>query len=374
MTNIFDYLKWRGDLSLKQAEFNEVDSLILCELSYINFEGIVSSKLSETITIEEAGKQFRQMDKSDERFITGFLIPNQIIDLLEAVSESIRFKDMLLCGYVNRVDLEEEKQFSAVTVRLDEQNIFVAYRGTDDTIVGWKEDFNMVFATPVPAQLEAVNYLKFVGENTQRDLLVGGHSKGGNLAVYASAYVEKSIQQRIINVYNFDGPGFNEDIILSEGFKDIWERVFTFVPQSSIIGMLLEHEEEYIVVNSEQIGIFQHDPFSWEVMGGRLVYTNEVDKYSKFVDKTLKDWISSMDEKQKELFIDTFYELLEATQSKTLTDLSNNTLHKMGIMFKNFKHIDESNKKAMLKTFKLLFKSIKENLMISKDNEQAAIN
>jgi len=374
MTNIFDYLKWRGDLSLKQAEFNEVDSLILCELSYINFEGIVSSKLSETITIEEAGKQFRQMDKSDERFITGFLIPNQIIDLLEAVSESIRFKDMLLCGYVNRVDLEEEKQFSAVTVRLDEQNIFVAYRGTDDTIVGWKEDFNMVFATPVPAQLEAVNYLKFVGENTQRDLLVGGHSKGGNLAVYASAYVEKSIQQRIINVYNFDGPGFNEDIILSEGFKDIWERVFTFVPQSSIIGMLLEHEEEYIVVNSEQIGIFQHDPFSWEVMGGRLVYTNEVDKYSKFVDKTLKDWISSMDEKQKELFIDTLYELLEATQSKTLTDFSNNTLHKMGIMFKNFKHIDESNKKAMLKTFKLLFKSIKENLMISKDNEQTAIN
>ena len=373
MTNIFDYLKWRGDLTLKQAEFNEVDSLILCELSYINFEGIVSSKLSETITIEEAGRKFRQMDKSDERFITGFLIPNQIIDLLEAVSESVRFKDMLLCGYVNRVDLEQEKQFSAVTVRLDEQNIFVAYRGTDDTIVGWKEDFNMVFATPVPAQLEAVNYLKFVGENTQRDLLVGGHSKGGNLAVYASAYVEKSIQDRIINVYNFDGPGFNEDIILSEGFKDIWERVFTFVPQSSIIGMLLEHEEEYIVVNSKQIGIFQHDPFSWEVMGSRLVYTNEVDKYSKFVDRTLKDWISSMDEQQKELFIDTLYELLEATQSKTLTDLSNNTLHKMGIMFKNFKHIDESNKRAMLKTFQLLFKSIKENLMVSKDKQQQVI-
>ncbi len=369
MTNLFDYLKWRGDLTLKQSKFNEVDSLILCELSYINFENIVSPRLSKTITIAEAGKKFKHMDKSDERFITGFLIPNQIIELLEVISESPRFKDMLLCGYVNRVDLEEEKQFSAITIRLDEQNIFVAYRGTDDTLIGWKEDFNMAFATPVPAQLEAVNYLQFVGKNTERNLIIGGHSKGGNLSVYASAYVEKNIQDRIINVYNFDGPGFNEDIILSEGFKSIRDRVFTIVPQSSIIGMLLEHEEEYIVINSEQIGIFQHDPFSWEVIGKNLVYINEVDKYSKFVDKTLKDWISSMDEQQKELFIDTLYELLEATQSKTLTDLSNNTLHKMGIIFKNFKHIDEQNKKAMFKTFQLLLKSIKENLGFAKRKE-----
>mgnify|MGYP000780721467 FL=1 len=255
MANIFDYIDWRGDLDLTQDPFNEVDSLILSTVSYIDFELIETDLKTEKATIREAGEQFNRLH-ADEKIKAGRLVPDSIFRLLDVMSRTPRFRDMILSDYVNQIDEEEEKQFSAITINLGDGSYYIAYRGTDDTIVGWKEDFNMSFKAPVPSQLQALDYLEMIAKKKRGKFRIGGHSKGGNIAVYAAAFTGSEIQKRIMQVHNFDGPGFTKDIIDQMSQGEISERIRTIVPQSSVIGMLLEHEESYEVVASTQLGIF----------------------------------------------------------------------------------------------------------------------
>ena len=306
MANLFDYLIWRGDLTLSQSPFNDVDSLILSTLSYVFFENIVPENMVETISVKEASAAFlsrpreewKIRDADDERLLT-------------ELPGSRRFSEIQLCGYVNKLDFASEKQFSAVTMLLEDDTVFVAYRGTDHSLVGWKEDFNMSFMDEVPSQQEAAEYLKKVALRFPRKKLrVGGHSKGGNLAVYAAAMMPQSIQMDILSVYNHDGPGFRDGMLQKAGYQMILPKVETFVPQSSVIGMLLEHEEEYTVVESTESGFMQHDPYSWSVLGADFVQLEKLTDHSRFLDQTVKLWLDGLDEKQRECFVDTIYEVV----------------------------------------------------------------
>ena len=241
MANILDYLDWRGDLQISERGFNEVDNLLLAELCYLDFGGIVPPGFDAPVPLQEA---MRRYDVLREHESMGVLVPDQIPELGRRMAASARFSGLLLCGYENKIDDETQTQFSALTLLLPDGTAYVAFRGTDDTIVGWKEDFNLAFLPVVPAQRMAVQYLQAAAAAfSERPLRVGGHSKGGNLAVYSAVFCSEAVQNQLMQVYNNDGPGFRTSLLPLPEHKRVAGRIVTIIPESSVVGILLEHEE-----------------------------------------------------------------------------------------------------------------------------------
>ena len=327
MANVCDYIKWRGDLNLKKDEFNEIDGLILSRLSYFPLEQLLEK--NEEITIEEFGKRFENADKTSLRIL--WEDDKKLIPLL---SESERFGKMIVTNIVNKFNKEEERQFFAVTVLMPDNTLFVSYRGTDDTLVGWKEDFNMSFKSHIASQLDSAKYINEVAKKYKQKIRIGGHSKGGNLAVYAATYADKSVKKRIINVYNNDGPGFMEEITETDEYKQAINKVHTYIPQSSVIGRLLNHEEKYTIVQSVQKGLMQHDLYSWQLEGKKLISLAEVTNESQFVDKTIKGWLKEIEPKQREAVVDAIFEIINTTNAngrmvaRLLTTVSQNEIER----------------------------------------------
>lgn len=320
MPNLLDYLDWRGDLSFSAVPFCEVDHLILSELAYADFRNVLPTVFSESVPLARVAELQREY-RAEDTVETGVLLPGALRPFFYRAAESRRFGEILLTGFESDLDHESETQFAAFTARLGDGTVFVAYRGTDDTLVGWKEDFNMSFLPSIPAQRRAADYLARMAEVYPERIRVGGHSKGGNLAVYAAATVSSEVQRRILAVYNNDGPGFSRAFLDSEGYARIRDRVRTYLPQTSIVGMLLEHECASTVVRSSESGLFQHDGFSWEVLGDRFVRLEGVTDSSKLLDRTLKGWIADLDEAAREEFVETLYAILSSTRAETLSDI-----------------------------------------------------
>lgn len=367
MANIINYLDWRGDLSFSASPLNEVDSLILSEIAYVDLEGIVSPYQSKPILLRTAVKQYVRRHRGEKDYI-GAIMPKDIIPLFIKAGRTDRFGKIKVCGYVNHVSDDEQTQFSAITYIINDTQLCVAYRGTDDTIIGWKENFNMSFMHPVPAQLEALSYLeKAAVAREDFEMYLCGHSKGGNLAVYAATKASEKAKNRILSVYSHDGPGFTKEFIGGEDYADIKERIHTVVPQTSIVGMLLEHEENYEVVKSNQTGLMQHDSFSWEVLGAAFVHLDNVTKESKFIDRTIKQWLSDMNAEQRERFVDALYSTLSATNAKTLTDLNSDRKK----IVKAWSGLDAEMRNTVLKYIKLLFSEGAKSMLTKKTKEAA---
>lgn len=352
MANLMDYLDWRGDVPLSSCPFNEVDNLILSEVAYVDFGGIVPNpEAGGSIPLFEASKRFFERH-TQEQLDAEISITKKSITVLKKAAACPRFQFIRLSCYVDQIDLDGQKQFSALHMGLDDGTTYIAFRGTDNTMVGWKEDFNMTFRETVPSQLEAQNYLDKTISFRERKLRVGGHSKGGNLAVFASVRCRPSIARRIIEVYNNDGPGFSGEILHSEEYHRMLPRIRTIVPQSSVVGMLLEHEEEYVVVKSSTIGLMQHDALTWEVLGPSFVTAENVTKESKLLDLTLKTWLGKMTPTERERYIDTLYELLVSSDIKEVKDLA--SFKKTGALLKAVGDLDRADKEMLLKTLGLL--------------------
>ncbi len=270
MNTIIDYLDWRGDLSFNQDPLNEVDNLIFSVLSYSDFSGVVPGlDKPGSVTLQEAADRIGPAPHEVTTNLTRSFFAALPL-LLEKCAQTERFANLQLSHYIDRIDFAKAEQFSAVVFSLDEQLHFIAFSGTDDTLAGWKEDLEMSFREAVPAQRDATRYAQAVMANLSGDFYLGGHSKGGNLAVYAAAHLTPEDQQRIIAVYNNDGPGFLANIIEKEGYQRIIHKVTTFIPQSSVAGILLEHEEKFQIIRSNETGLMQHNAFSWEVLGSIL--------------------------------------------------------------------------------------------------------
>ena len=243
------------------------------------------------------------------------------IELLKEAAKTVRFGNVGLSYYKNVLIPEEETQFSAVSFYLDEGTVFLAFRGTDKSLTGWKEDFNMSFQESIPSQRMALLYLQEFCESCELPIYLGGHSKGCNLAVYASVKCGKALQEQILKVYNHDGPGFTENLMGLEDYIHLVPKILTYVPQSSLIGMLLEHEEPYIVIKSNSIGVLQHDSYTWEVMGADFVMMEELTSDAKFLDKTIKRWMASMTPQERDQFIDTIFDIMESEGVDSTDDI-----------------------------------------------------
>lgn len=362
---IFDYINWRGDLSFRQSPFNEVDGAVLAKLSYIPLERVLEHGSAEPVTIAEAAKKLFALPNIDGSFMRKEDSP-----LLAALAESPRFCNMELFNCSAHFDPDSQTQFFAVTIRLSKSELYVAFRGTDNTLVGWKEDFNMCFVCPVPAQKLAVEYLEATAKNSVGRITVGGHSKGGNLAVYAAAFANPAAQLRVQKVYNYDGPGFDDTVLSTEGYKNICDRVTTIVPQSSIVGMLLGHEEKYTIVHSEQTGIMQHDLCSWNVKQNAFRTLEAVDNNSKFIDKTLKSWLGEMDYAEREKFVDGAYAVICETHTNSIREINSRKLANLRTVIKSTKKMDDETREAVLKALRLLLKSTKASLVEMIQNKE----
>lgn len=351
--NFFTYLKWRGDLSVKNFPFNEVDALILSELVYIHFDGIVPEIGQEgCITIREANAKY---EKSKEREM---LFYKDKENLFDALAFSPRFADMTLCNYVNTYDEKAQEQFAAMHVNVYPGFTFVAFRGTDSTVVGWREDLNMSFMMPVPAQQSAVEYVEKTVKGLFKKYCFGGHSKGGNLAVYSGVFCNPKIQKKITQIYNFDGPGFNRKMINDEAYKRVESRIETFVPEQSIVGLLMEHEEDYKVVESTEFAILQHEGFSWVIDRDAFVLVDEVNKYSKTLSVTLKVWLAEMSISERKAVVDCFFDVFVNAGIDDFMDIVEMDVKTAGRLIKEVAKVPHEQRDKVMKLIKLL---IEEN-------------
>ena len=363
MANLFDYLAWRGDLDFEKSPFNPVDNIIFSQLSYLPFDGIVPGPdEKDGISIRLAASIFNEKLENNTSHIKSSVMFKEDPLLINTLASSSRFGDCRLLGYVNHIDTVREIQFSAYCVYTGDDSCFIVFRGTDFTFVGWKEDFNMSFNDSVPAQLEAVEYLKKMALRFKGPLRVGGHSKGGNLAVYAAANCGEKVQKRITEIYSNDAPGFHESVISGAGFVKIRDRVHSFIPQSSVVGMLLEHGCDYSVIKSSKIGLLQHELYSWEVTRNDMVHVDEVTVGSRFVDKTLRTWIAALNDKDREKFINALFSILSASRAKSIPELEKNWLKAAGRMLKSLGNTDESTRHLLRKTLAELFNAARRNI------------
>lgn len=323
MANIMDYLNWRGDLTFEESPLNEIDGLILANLSYVPFDTIVPSPWEpESISLREASGAFWR-DREEKELLREFSLIKMAPFAMRRMAVTRRFGNLELMYYQNSINKKEESQFSALCIRIGEGKIFVAFRGTDDTIIGWKENFRMCFET-VPAQKKAVDYLNYVGHTCEGELWLGGHSKGGNLAVYAAVKARPNIQNRIRSIYNYDGPGFSKSMLESSGYQKLAHLIRKYVPASSVIGMLLEHDENYTVVSSEEQGLRQHDPVTWRVLRNGFVSIPERKEDSEMVARTMHGWIYSLSLEERKSFVNTLFKIIEDANIKTLNDFGEN--------------------------------------------------
>lgn len=359
MANLLDYLDWRGDLTLEQSPFNEVDNLILAELSFVDFKDIVPGPgEGGSVPLHQAAEAFFARFPEGEKIDMGVLVPSTIPEMLRKMADAPRFRDMELNCFVDRLDVGKGEQFAALTIETGDGLLYLSFRGTDDTLAGWKEDFELACMPEVPAQKKAVDYVKDVSKQFPRKKLrLGGHSKGGNLAVYAGVFCPASVQRRIAAIWSNDGPGFHEDLLDLPEHQRVAERIYSIVPKSSVVGMLLEHEEDYTVVDSDQLGFLQHDGFSWQVLGGQFIKLRQVTRQAHLSDQELRSWVHGLSVEQREKFVSAMFDVLSATGAVTLTDLKDDSFKAVGAMVKAMKDLDKETRDGLWDFLAILFKS-----------------
>ena len=341
MQNIIGYIESSLE-TIGDTGFSPVDSLVLSELSYLQFENIVPADggtvpIGEILRSELFENMLRNVpDRENNR------------QMIYRLAASPRFRSIPMLYYACECNRTAEKQFAALTYLLPDGTAYVAYRGTDTTVIGWKEDFKMAYVCPVPAQEEGVSYLNRIGSMTARPLRVGGHSKGGNIAVYSSMMCSPEVRGRIIDIFSHDGPGFREEIIKSEEFRQIRPRIRKTVPQSSLIGILLQNQERFKIVESSSFWIMQHDPFSWRIRDGDFVYSEKKSVGAAgHMNRALNEWINGLSDEDRERFVDTLFRMVSATGVDTFTELSADWRHYTHVLFRAMRDLDPDSKKIM---------------------------
>ena len=325
MATIMDYIDWRGDLPFSADPFNDIDNQLCAQISFIDFKNLVDEAPTRTIPLDEAVTAFfdRNLGK---KLSLGVIVPAVIFDMAKKMSVSPRFGQTELTAY-QRVEGTAETggvniQWTALTLLFEDKTMYVAFAGTDDTLVSWKEDLDMAVLPVIPSQSEATAYLNAVmAAYPDYKVRIGGHSKGGNLAVYAAAMCEKSYQDRILTVYDNDGPGFTKEFLKEEGYRAIRDRIRNIIPEQSVVGLFLEHDTKQIVVKSSEKNIFQHDSFSWEVCQNRFVMAEGLSKDALLTEKALKLWLAEMTLEERKSFVEAVYKILTSTGASTLAEM-----------------------------------------------------
>ncbi len=352
MADQFDYLHWRGDLSFKADEFNEVDGSVLAMLSYIDYD--VISK--EPILISEASKDYCP-DKKYDSVKLGLIIPSKKINRLFCeAGECARFRDVIISDYEHKTDIGECCQFAAVTYHLPNDRAVISYRGTDDTLVGWREDCTMSYLEEIPAQRMAVEYLERMAKKypDERFYLVG-HSKGGNLAIYTAVSCRHELRRRMLRAFSYDGPGLSRKKARSRDFTAVRKKLTIIVPQSSFIGTMFDVREHYTVVNGTARGAYQHDCFTWAVSGSHFERMPSLSDRGAKNAEQFRQSMERMTLDEKREFVETMFSVIESTGAESLTELTSSAPKKLMVLIKNYNGMDKEKRGLMLSLVLKLF-------------------
>lgn len=347
---IFDYLDQVAYDSIYDTPFNELDMLMLTEITYLPFDHIVSDQMSPDCTC----RLFEAAEKVPQDL--SMLVTKNRLKLLEKVASSTRFKNIKLMGYVNDIDSDVQKQFAAMIFKIKPDSYVLTFRGTDDSIIGWKEDFHMTYMDQVPAQKTAVNYLRKAMDALPGQFILTGHSKGGNLASYAASQIEPEYQERIQSIYSYDAPGLNHSVITSQGYQTISDKIKRYIPQGSIVGMMLETPKQAQIVKSTAIGgLAQHDTFSWQISDQTFVLLDNLNPDSLQVDKTLKNWVDSVSDEELKDFFDLFFGLILDAGISSINDLTKlENFNKILAVFENANALTDEERDMLTRLAKLL--------------------
>ncbi|MBR4426485.1 MAG: DUF2974 domain-containing protein [Spirochaetales bacterium] len=371
--NALDYLSWRGNLSFSQDGFNEVDMLLFSELVYApieNYSKDFCAYCGEGPTLPSI---LRTVYPNPLPKGTSYVFQPRY-DLWYMIENQIRFSEVRLDRFVSDFEPENDKQFAAAVFCCIIKGMKVAvvsYRGTDATVTGWKEDFDMAYKSPIPAQTDALTFLNSVLLSGYDRIFVAGHSKGGNLAMYASAFCKSP--ERICGIYNFDGPGLSDEILKSQQWRRIEPIIRSFIPESSIIGLLLGHDTKPFIVKSDSMSIKQHNPFYWHVSGTGFVRSDDTTFSSRFLDGTLHSFLESCTMEQKELLVRTTFEVLEVSGAVRVRDIVKGLAKNLPQLKQTISSITEEDREVIGEVMRILAGSGGKTVLalIGKKGEQS---
>lgn len=355
MKAIDTYLEKYGSYTILEEKLNEVDCLFFALISYVNFTGIVEEGKKSKILLKNAVERFfSKYTKTDIR--NNILSVRNAISLLKKLSLFPRYQNLYLYNYHYKVS--NDMQFGAICILLPTKEVFVSFEGTDSYISGWKEDFMLAYRFPTDAQREAINYLNKVTGFIGPKIYVGGHSKGGNLALVSSMYCNSLVRHKIKKVLNYDGPGLRKTEFDSKEYKKIFSKYSSYVPESSLVGMLLNHSNHYIVVESSNKGIMQHDATSWIINEDSFKRT-EISSFSKKIESGVLRFLDKLEDKQREKFVNSFFNILKKAEVNDLNQFKKTKLTSMMKILKETKNLNKDTKKMMMDCFKGLYEEIK---------------
>ena len=349
MANMRDYVYWRGDLTFSQSPFNEIDNVIFSELAYIDYGGVVPEfpQKKKVLYKNVVKKVFSLHEKST--IVLGLIVPNTIVKLMDDLHESKRFGSLHVSNYTNVIDIDTKTQFSAIVFHLSEKVIYVAYRGTDDTLIGWQENIDMLYTCPTCSQKMAVSYLEEIAKiypNTS--IYMGGHSKGGNLANYAAIYCSDEVKERIITCYTNDGQGMDKKLIDLEKLDKIKDKIVRIIPENDVIGMIFDDcSGRTIICKSNGSGVYQHDAFTWKIDVTNFHQVKEIKPSAVKMDNQLTKMIQNISMEDKIELGKEIYEFICASHLDTLMDCKKESLK----LLKYINKFSGKSKKIFLQLF-----------------------
>ena len=365
MADFFEYLDWRGDLTFDIVPFNKIDALLLAQISYAILDGVVSPSFYEKKTLAQVAKDFSDLPDSEERINIGFLINDRTTELMMRSAETARYRNVEVCGFRNIYSEENVEQFAALTFFAAGKPV-IAFRGTDDTIVGWKEDFNIAWLPQIPAQKDALDYFSEAAEEIDGNFIFTGHSKGGNLVINTAVNCKASLQKRIEAVYNFDGPGFEPVFFEKKEYKAVEDKINSFYPGCSVVGMIFHHPKKFEIVQSEGFTFWQHDAMNWQIKGADFINLADFTDESKFFYTAFNEWIDKLKTSQKKSFVQTMFGILEASGAKTNNEIEKDALKATARMVAAYANLNKSKRNEMKKILSMFKDVIADDIPIFK--------
>ena len=357
--NVVDYIEKYGNLNFNEKPFNEVDKLILANLSYVNFKDLISSNDKNKKRLEDVEKEFIEKKYQIEKNIMAI---KGGIKLLRLMAKSNRYKDLLLYNY-ERV-INEEEQFGVLTIEINKDLVYVSFEGTTEDMIGWEEDFRMCFEFPIKSQRRAIKYLNKHFTFKKVNIILGGHSKGGNLALVSSMYCNFLVRRKIKEIYSYDGPGLLKKYLNTRKYKKIDSRYKHIIPNNSMIGMMLYTKDDE-VIKSKSFGLLSHFAFYWQVSDNDLI-KDTLNKSSIELHKSIDEWMEKYNLEEKKIFVKEMFDVFRKNKVYTVNEIS-----KRPTVF--IKLINDSNKVSkqtsiMFKEFvvmvrKFLFKTVREKVI-----------
>ena len=360
---LFSYLERVGNYGFNELNFNIIDSLILANLSYYHFDFMLDKENYE-LTIKEATHIY---------FLYPELVKKADIEtarnrFLKVLVRTKRFKDLKIFNFEHEISKKSEKQFCALSVKISQNTIYVSFSGTDLSIIGWKEDFNLSYLDTIPSQISAKNYVNKLKLKGIKNLYLGGHSKGGNLALYASYFSYKRVKNKIVNVFNFDGPGLN----IKVNDEITKNKIITIVPSMSIFGMVFNNPLDTYIISSSTKGLLEHDLFSWIIdKNNHFIFATYLSSTSKTLNIAISKYVKDLPKEERKEFINLCYLLIKGTKAKDIIEFRSNLVKTLIGLIKTYNKLNEIEKTTIKKCLRLIIKLVREESKNFKEEKES---